>query len=156
MPRLVKRLAITGTLVALLAGPWPATMAQMQMPPMPFPMPKLPGKGSPTGRVAEAECPTLDKLRRNLRITEAEQAAWDAYVAVLKANVRSLQGMRESMLPVRGRKLPEAYEAHVSASEARLTALRELKSTLIALYDSLNDDQKKKADDVLLRMSCII
>jgi len=57
---------------------------------------------------------------------------------------------------VRGRKLPEAYEAHVSASEARLTALRELKSTLIALYDSLNDDQKKKADDVLLRMSCII
>ena len=139
MPRLVKRLAITGTLVALLAGPWPATMAQMQMPPMPFPMPKLPGKGSPTGRVAEAE-----------------QAAWDAYVAVLKAHVRSLQGMRESMLPVRGRKLPEAYEAHVSASEARLTALRELKSTLIALYDSLNDDQKKKADDVLLRMSCII
>ena len=156
MPQLVKRVAIAGTLVVLLTAPWAATMAQMQMPPMPFPMPKLPGKGSPTGRVAEAECPTLDKLRRNLRITEAEQAAWDAYVAVLKAHVRSLQGMRESMRPPRGTKLPEAYEAHVTASEARLTALRELKSTLIALYDSLNDDQKKKADDVLLRMSCII
>src|SRR6516225_8683237 len=115
MPRLVKRLAITGTLVALLAGPWPATMAQMQMPPMPFPMPKLPGKGSPTGRVAEAECPTLDKLRRNLRITEAE--TWASYAS---GNFLPRTGSMLSRIPCR---LP----------------------TLIALYDSLNDDQKKKA-----------
>jgi LTXXQ motif family protein len=154
MPQLVKRLAVTGALVALLTAPWAATIAQMQMPPMPFPVPKLPGKGTPAGRMAE--CPTLDKLKSNLRITEAEKAAWDAYVAALKSNARSLQEMRESMRPVRGRKLPEAYEAHVTASEARLTALKELKPTLIALYESLNDNQRKKADDVLLRMSCII
>jgi hypothetical protein len=148
MPQLVKRVAITGMLVVLLAAPWAATMAQMQMPPMPFPMPKMPSKG--------VECPTLDKLKRSLRITEAQKAAWDAYVAALKTNARSLQGMRESMRPARGTKLPEAYEAHVTASEARLTALRELKPTLVALYESLDDNQKKKADDVLLRMSCII
>jgi hypothetical protein len=128
-------------------------MAQMQMPPMPFPMPKVPGKASPAGRMAE--CPTLDKLKSNLRITEAEKPAWDAYVAALKVNARSLQGVRETMPGVRGRKSPEAYEAHVTASEARLNALRELKPMLIALYDSLTDDQKKKADDVLLSMSCI-
>jgi hypothetical protein len=156
MRQLVKRLAITGALLALLTAPWAATMAQMQMPPMPFPMPKVPGTGSPTGRMAEAECPTLDKLKSNLRITEAEKAAWDAYVAALKTNARSLQGMRESMLPVRGRKLPDTYEAHVTASEARLSALKELKPTLMALYESLDDNQKKRADDMLLSLSCII
>ena len=40
--------------------------------------------------------------------------------------------------------------------EARLQSLKEIKPALAALYAALSEDQKKKADDVLTGMGCMM
>jgi hypothetical protein len=149
MPKIVTRFAIAGTLAVLSMAPWAAAIAQL-----PFPIPGLPpGLG---GALTEGGCPTIDMLKSGLAITDAQKSAWDAYVAALKANYKSLQGMRETMLPMRGKTSVEQFDAHVTAMENRLKALKDLKPTLSALYASLSADQKSKADNMLLSLSCLM
>jgi hypothetical protein len=40
--------------------------------------------------------------------------------------------------------------------DGRLAALKEMKPALTALYDALSDEQKKKADDLLTGMGCMM
>src|SRR6266852_6473434 len=120
MPKIVTRFAIAGTLAVLIMAPWTATIAQL-----PFPIPGLPpGLG---GLMTEGACPTMDLLKSSLAITDAQKSAWDAYAAALKSNSKSLQGMRETMLPMRGKTSVEHLDAHVTAMENRLKALKDLK-----------------------------
>ncbi len=95
-------------------------------------------------------------LRNALAVTDAQKAAWDAYVAALKANYKSLQGMRETMMPTPGKSAVDAYDAHVTAMGNRLKALQDVKPMFTAFYSSLNGDQKSKADGMLIGMSCLM
>ena len=96
-------------------------------------------------------------LKAELAITDAQAKVWDAYAEVLKKNMQGMQGMRETMMAARQGKTPVArLDAHVTAMEARLQALKDLKPTLTALYDALSDDQKKKADQLLTGMGCMM
>jgi hypothetical protein len=150
MTKMVTRFATRVTLAALLIMvPWGSTTAQS-----PFPIPGLPpGVG---GHMTTGNCPLIDSLKARLAITATQKSAWDAYTGELKSNLKSLQGMRESMLPMRGKTLIEEFDAHVTAMENRLKALNDLKPTLTALYAVLSVDQKKRADEMLLLMSCMI
>ena len=40
--------------------------------------------------------------------------------------------------------------------EGRLQALKDIKPALAALYEALSDDQKKKADQLLTSMGCMM
>jgi hypothetical protein len=109
------------------------------------------GGGSmyPEGRVAF--------LKAELAITDAQASVWEAYAAALKQNMQSMQGMRETMKAARAGKTPvERLDAHVTAMEGRLQALKDLKPMLTSLYDALSDDQKKKADQLLTGMGCMM
>jgi hypothetical protein len=44
----------------------------------------------------------------------------------------------------------------VGAMESRLSALKEVKPALANLYAALSDDQKKKADELLTGMGCMM
>jgi LTXXQ motif family protein len=149
MPKILTRYAIAGTLALLSMAPWAATIAQL-----PFPIPGLPP--APGGAMTEGSCPTTDALKSGLAITDAQTGAWDAYVGALKTNSKSLQGMRETMLSMQGKTSIQQLDAHVTAMENRLKALKDLKPTLSALYTSLSADQKSKADGMLLAMSCLM
>jgi hypothetical protein len=96
-------------------------------------------------------------LKAELAITDAQKTVWDAYAEVLKKNLQSMQGMRETMMKVMQAKSPaERLDAHITAMEGRLSTLKEVKPALTALYAALNDEQKKKADALLTGMGCMM
>jgi hypothetical protein len=96
-------------------------------------------------------------LKAELAVTDAQGKVWDAYAEALKKNMQGMQGMRETMMAARQGKTPVArLDAHVTAMEGRLQALKDLKPALASLYDALSDDQKKKADELLTGMGCMM
>jgi hypothetical protein len=108
------------------------------------------------GYMTTGNCPLIDSLKARLAITTTQKSAWDDYAGALKSNLKTLQGMRETLLPMRGKTLIEEFDAHVTAMENRLKALNDLKPTLTSLYAVLSVDQKKRADEFLLGMSCMM
>ena len=96
-------------------------------------------------------------LKAELAITDAQKAAWDAYAAAIKANLQSMQDMVQTMRAVFDAKTPvERLDAHLAAMEARVKALKDVQPALAKLYESLSADQKKKADDLLTGMGCMM
>ncbi len=96
-------------------------------------------------------------LKAELAVTPAQQAVWDAYAAALKKNFNSMQGMRQSMMTALEGKTPvERLDAHLVAIESRHGALKEIKPALGALYATLSDAQKQKADQILTGMGCMM
>jgi hypothetical protein len=96
-------------------------------------------------------------LKAELGITDAQKAAWDTYADAIKRNLQSMQGMWQTMQAVFEAKTPvERLDARVTAMESRLTALKEVKPALANLFAALSDDQKKKADELLTEMGCMM
>jgi len=96
-------------------------------------------------------------LKAELAITDAQGKVWDAYAEALKKNMQSMQDMRKTMMAARAGKTPvERLDAHVTAMEGRLQALKDIKPALAAPYDTLSDDQKKTADELLTGMGCMM
>lgn len=96
-------------------------------------------------------------LKAELAITDAQAKVWEDYANTLKKNMESMQSMRQSMMSAQSEKTPVArLDAHIKAMEGRLQALKDVKPALGALYDSLSDDQKKKADELLTGMGCMM
>jgi hypothetical protein len=96
-------------------------------------------------------------LKAELAITEAQTKAWDAYAEALKKNMQSMQDMHKAMMAGSAQTSPvERLDARVTAMEARLQALKDIKPALAGLYGALSDDQKKKADQLLTGMGCMM
>jgi hypothetical protein len=96
-------------------------------------------------------------LKAELAITEAQTKAWDAYAEALKKNMQSMQDMHKAMMAGSAQTSPvERLDARVTAMEARLQALKDIKPALAGLYGALSDDQKKKADQLLTGIGCMM
>lgn len=96
-------------------------------------------------------------LKAELGITDEQQAAFDDYAAALKKNFESMQQMRSSMMSrMQATTVSERFDAHLTAMESRLEALKQVKPALDKLYAALSDEQKKKADEVLTGMGCMM
>jgi hypothetical protein len=94
-------------------------------------------------------------LRTELKITDAQAGAWNAFADALRANAKRLAEVRASMMPKPG-------DAQLQASTmadrldlqeqwllARLDGIRTMKSAFTKLNETLSDDQKKTANDLL-------
>ena len=96
-------------------------------------------------------------LKAELAITEAQTTVWEAYADALKKNMQGMQDMHKTMMAAGTGKTPvERLDARITAMEGRLQALKEIKPKLAALYDVLSGDQKKKADQLLTGIGCMI
>jgi len=96
-------------------------------------------------------------LKAELAITDQQKEAWEAYAAAIKKNLDGMQVMRETMMTVMQAKSPvERLDAHIGAMDARVAALKEIKPALANLYAALSDEQKKKADELLTGMGCMM
>jgi len=96
-------------------------------------------------------------LKAELAISDAQKAAWEAYAAALKKNLQGMQAMRQTMMNVTEAKTPvERLDAHIAAMDGRLASLKEVKPALAALYVALSEEQKKKADQILTGMGCMM
>jgi predicted lipid-binding transport protein (Tim44 family) len=111
--------------------------------------PMMGGTAHAEGRVAF--------LKAELAISDQQKAAWEAYAAAVKKNLEGMQAMRQTMMTVMQAKSPvERLDAHIAAMDGRVSALKELKPALAALYASLSDEQKKKADELLTGIGCMM
>ena len=96
-------------------------------------------------------------IKAELAITDAQKGVWAAYSAALRKNLESMQGMRKTMMSTMQAATPvERLDRHITAMEARLQSLKEVKPALADLYAALSDDQKKKADGLLTGMGCMM
>jgi hypothetical protein len=102
----------------------------------------------------------LDKLHKQLSITAAQEPQWNAYAQVMRDNAaamdQSAQQENQAIQARAGQKSMtaeddlKAYEAWVDARAAHdqqySDGLKKLVPAFDALYDSMSDQQKKKAD----------
>ncbi len=96
-------------------------------------------------------------LKAELGITDAQKSEWDAYAATIKSNLQNMQGMWQTMKTVFDGKTPaDRLDAQIAAMDSRLAALKEIKPVLAKLYAALSDEQKKKADDLLTGIGCMM
>jgi hypothetical protein len=96
-------------------------------------------------------------LKAELSVTDQQKDAWDAYAAAIRKNLAGMQNMRETMMNMmQAKSLVERLDAHIAAMESRVAALKELKPPLVNLYAALSDEQKKKADELLTGMGCMM
>lgn len=96
-------------------------------------------------------------LKTELGITEAQKAVWDAYADAIKSNLQNMQSMWQSMKSVFEAKTPvERLDAHIAVMDGRLGALKAIKPALANLYAALSADQKKKADEILTGVGCMM
>ena len=96
-------------------------------------------------------------LKAELGITDAQKSEWDAYAEKIKGNLQNMQGMWQTMKTVFDAKTPaDRLDAQIAAMDSRVSALKEIKPALAKLYDALSSDQKKKADELLTGMGCMM
>ncbi len=94
-------------------------------------------------------------LRTELKITNAQTPAWNAFADALRANAKKLDEVRASTMPKPGDAPPPASTIAERLDQqeqwllARLEGTRTMKTTFIKLNETLSDDQKKAANDIL-------
>ena len=95
-------------------------------------------------------------LRTELKITEAQTSAWNAFADALRTNAKKLGEVRASMMaqPSAGQQQAPTMAERLDLQErwllARLEGTRTIKSTFTNLYGTLSDDQKKTANELLV------
>jgi len=90
-------------------------------------------------------------LRTELKITDTQSEAWNAFADALRANAKSLGEMRASMMAQAGasHSLVDRLTLQEKWLAARLDGTRAIKSALTNLVGTLSDDQKKTAEELL-------
>ena len=111
-------------------------------------------------------------LRAELKITDAQTGAWDAFAAALRANAKGLAAVREPMMgqmemgkpgmaagetkapmpmpmPMPVQTLAQRLDAQEHWQTARLDGTRAISTAFTKLNEVLSPDQKKAADELL-------
>jgi len=90
-------------------------------------------------------------LRTELKISDAQTPAWNAFADALRANAKSLGEVRSSMMGQGGATptLVDRLTLQEKWLASRLEGTRAIKSALTSLVGTLSDDQKKTADELL-------
>lgn len=88
-------------------------------------------------------------LRAELRITETQAAAWNAFADALRTQARARQQLQGQDTQPRPASLLERLDRRERGLAARLEGIRALKGAFAPLFAALSDDQKKTADELL-------
>ena len=90
-------------------------------------------------------------LRAELKITDAQTNAWNAFADALRANAQKLAAIRPAMMPAPGTQqtLTERLDAQERWLTARLEGLRAIKTAFTPLFGTFSDEQKKTATELL-------
>jgi hypothetical protein len=94
-------------------------------------------------------------LRTELKITDTQADAWNAFADALRANAKKLDQLRASMMPKSGdaQQQAPAMADRLDQQEqwllARLEGIRTMKAAFTKLNETLSDEQKKTANDLL-------
>jgi hypothetical protein len=110
-------------------------------------------EGAPESRL-EAR---LAFVKSELAISAAQEPAWQAYAAALRAEGGPASMHRHGMQQAMAGDLdfPARFDAHVKRLATELSSLEAVRDEATALYRQLNADQKRKADRLLTMTLCM-
>lgn len=94
----------------------------------------------------------LAYIKAELKITDAQEALWQAYAAAARDNVKAMGAHCAAMMSDRhaaALSLPDRLDQHEKMMATQLDALRATTKSLKPLYDALSGDQKKTADQLI-------
>jgi hypothetical protein len=93
-------------------------------------------------------------LKTELKITEAQTAAWNQLADVIRTSAKHHNERMKAAFSgdQRSKSLPERLEDQEQFISIRLEEIKQLKGSLKNLYDVLSDAQKKEADDMAIPM----
>ena len=97
-------------------------------------------------------------LKTELKITDAQSAAWDGVATTVKETTEAHNGMMRSMMSdmMSGeflkKPLPERLTIQQTHLESRLEQVKGLQEAIGKLYAVLDDEQKKVANEIALPM----
>ncbi len=100
-------------------------------------------KGGEEPRVNQIEV-TLHEFHEDLKLTDAQEPAWENYVAKLRA--LASDAARESRSRPAQLGLMQRIDRIVDSARNRLTALEDIAQTAKSLYAGLTPEQQKMAD----------
>lgn len=93
----------------------------------------------------------LAYAKAELKITEAQEALWNAYAAAARDNATAMRVHCSSMMSQRSgsaASLPDRLDQHEQLMTAQLDAVRAMDKALKLLYAALSDAQKHAADQL--------
>jgi len=93
-------------------------------------------------------------LRAELKITDAQMSAWNAFADALRANAKKLGEVRAAMMSRSGSgqqplTLADRLDLQEQWLVARLEGIRAIKPAFVNLFGTLSDEQKKTANELL-------
>jgi len=97
-------------------------------------------------------------LKTELKITDAQSAAWDDFAKVLRQTSETHNEMMLSMMKdlqdgsFFKKPLPERLQYQETMMGARVEDIKSVRSAVDKLYSQLDDTQKKAADEIVLPM----
>lgn len=96
-------------------------------------------------------------LKTELKITEAQQRKWEAFAEVMRGNAQDMGGMmndmQTSMMPTAtsgANSLIQRIDGREHTLHSQLEYLEKAKAALLPLYESLDEAQKRAADELLM------
>ena len=95
----------------------------------------------------------LNALKNELVITEAQKKVWEDYAASVKEAVASMREVHLQMMsgsiPAT---VPERITLHEGIMTGRFEAMKSTNAATLSLYNALDNEQKKKADELIMGM----
>ena len=93
-------------------------------------------------------------LRAELKITDAQMSAWNAFADALRVNAKKLGEVRAAMMSRSGAgqqplTLADRLDLQEQWLVARLEGIRTIKPAFVSLFSTLTDEQKKTANELL-------
>lgn len=91
----------------------------------------------------------IGDLRKRLNITPQQQPQFDAFAQAMRQNAQTMEPLMQEQEQSTKRNAIDDLKAAAKFAAAEADALKRLMAPLQALYDTLSDQQKKVADQVL-------
>jgi LTXXQ motif family protein len=95
----------------------------------------------------------LKALKTELSITAAQEKLWQDYAGAVKASADAMRAKHAQMMSDDiPSTLPDRLALHEGMMSARLQEIKSINAATLALYNVLDEAQKKKADEVIMGM----
>jgi hypothetical protein len=107
-----------------------------------------------TDRMLDRVDGRLAFLKAELKITDAQSAAWSKLADAIKASAKSMTDRMKRVYSAdeKAKTLPERLDVHEQLVTARLDEIKQVNAAFKQLYSQLSDSQKKEADSLVLPM----